>query len=93
MKDTLYLVFHATCMELVVHQLFRKNRVKQLTSGAVKDVVESIKQNEDVAFYWCMAAVDMDKKLATVLLQGIIKLWVTIRGFSFTSAWVKLHKQ
>jgi len=90
-KDSTYLVFHA--MELVVRQFFRKNRINQLTSGAVGDVVETVKQNEDVAFYWCIASVNMDETLATGLLDGIIKLWVTIRGFSFTSAWVELYKQ
>ena len=90
-KDTTYLVFHA--MELVVRQFFRKSRINRLTPGAVDVIIEEIKQNEDVAFYWCMAAADMDERLATTLLHGIVKLWVTIRGFSFSSAWVELYKQ
>ena len=56
MKATTYLVFHA--VELVVCQSFRKNDIRQVTSGAVNDVDESIMQNEDVAFYWCMAGVN-----------------------------------
>ena len=30
---------------------------------------------------------------ASVVLGMLVKLWITIRGFSFTHAWMELYKQ
>ena len=35
----------------------------------------------------------MDNASAATLLDAMIDLWVTIRGFAFASAWVELYKQ
>ena len=44
-------------------------------------------------YFWCLAAVEIDDKLATTLLHSMIVLFVTMRGFSFSSAWMELYKQ
>jgi hypothetical protein len=74
-------------------RFFLKDKADKPTTGAKPHITDSHKQDEDVAFYWCLAVVDMDDGLATILLDGIVELWVTIRGFSFASAWVKKYKQ
>ena len=40
-----------------------------------------------------MAAVEMDDTLAATLLHSTIVLFVTMRGFSFSSAWMEIYKQ
>ena len=77
-------------MELVVRQHFQKNHVATLTPV---EMVEAITNDEDVAFYWCLVAVDMDTSTANHLLHTIVEIWITIHGFSFCSGpsgWMEL---
>ena len=73
-KDSTYRVFHS--MELVVRQFFRREGIEMLPTNPKHHIIESVKQDEDVGFYWCLAASDMDNDHATTLLEGIIDLWV-----------------
>ena len=41
----------------------------------------------------CMLTADVSDTDATVVLEMLVKLWIVIRGFSFTSAWLELYKQ
>ena len=51
-----------------------------------------LKQNEDVQFYWSMVSGDWDENVSEELLEEIVKLFTTIRGFSYASAWVEKYK-
>lgn len=65
----------------------------------------AIATDENVAFYWCLAAVDMDTSTANALLHDmdtstsnallhdIVELWVKIRGYSFCSGCMELYKE
>ena len=48
-----------------------------------------------VLFYWSMLSIDTDihsPEDADELLKAVIKLWVTIRGYSLTAAWLRSTK-
>ena len=63
-------------------------------SSGVKDIaVESILANDDVLFYWSTLSGNWEKEEADVLLRMIVEHWVTVRGFSFTSAFMEKFKQ
>ena len=47
----------------------------------------------EVLFQWCMLTADVDDTESAVVLGMLVKLWITVRGFSFTSAWLELYKQ
>lgn len=49
-------------------------------------------EDGEVQFYWCLMAVDLDYDANEEMLHKIIKLWVTIRGFSFTKSWLEKYK-
>ena len=49
--------------------------------------------NEEVLFQWCMLTADVNDANGAIVLEMLVKLWITIRGFSFTSAWLELYKQ
>ena len=56
-------------------------------------IFKKIKDNEDVLFHWCMLCVDVqDCDAEDELLLAVIKLWVTIRGFSQTAEWMEQYK-
>ena len=64
------------------------------------EVVVRITESEDVLFLWSIISASWDNDCSTALLKKIAKMWTTVRGFSYASAWVekmkvaqqKLHK-
>lgn len=67
----------------------------QPSSGSSKGSLhDKIISDEDVQFYWTMVSVDLeDEESSSELLQKIVALWVKIRGFSMTSAWMEEYKR
>ena len=60
------------------------------------EFLDKLVGNEDVQFYWCIAAANFDTEdveLHNLLLRWIADLYLTIRGFSYASAWIELYKQ
>ena len=55
-------------------------------------LISNILSDEDVLFHWSILAVNWDEE-ADALLRMIADQWVTVRGFSFTSAWMEKFKQ
>ena len=54
-----------------------------------EDVIEDVVHNDDVLFSWTAVSSDLDDEdLAKELLQHIVELWVTIRGFSAAGTWM-----
>ena len=53
-----------------------------------KEAVRRITESEDVLFCWCIISTSWDDDCSTALLDMIAKMWSTIRGFSYASAWV-----
>ena len=56
------------------------------------NITELIHKGEDVEFYTCMLFSVVDEGVASTLLNSTIKLWVTMRGFSFASSWIELYQ-
>ena len=90
-KEGTFMLFQA--MEEKVREHFRIGKVSTTGEGYRATVVKKIINNEDVAFYWCMLTTDLSGDDADLLLQMLVELWVTIRGFSFVSSWIELYKQ
>jgi hypothetical protein len=57
-----------------------------------KDVATAIKTSEDVKFYWCMLAEDWEEDESDALLELVVDMWITIRGFHYASAWLEKYK-
>ena len=58
----------------------------------MREITEQILKNEDVQFHWCIIACDWEEEEAEALLEQVVKMWVTIRGFSYARAWVEKFK-
>ena len=63
------------------------------TDGFKEKVLDKINSNEYVKSYWSDIANDAEEDDANTLLGMITRLWITIRGFAYVSAWVEAHKQ
>ncbi len=59
---------------------------------SLKDVAKIVKDSDDVQFYWSMVAADWEEEEAQGLLELVVDLWITIRGFSFASTWMEKFK-
>ena len=59
-----------------------------------REIIENqIKANNDVLFYWCTVSAEWEEDTAAKLLDMILKLWITIRGFSGVNGWLEKYKQ
>ena len=53
----------------------------------------ALSSNDEVLFHWCMLTAEIEEIHAQTVLDMLVSLWVTIRGFSFASAFIEMYKQ
>ena len=80
-------------MEEEVHEHFKLAKADQLVEGNREHVEESVLENDEFLFQWCILTADVDDTESAVVLGMLVKLWIRVQGFSFTSAWLELYKQ
>ena len=90
-KNTTHLLFVAIEEEVRKH-------LKQLKSDSCQKstIVSSVVTNEEVEFYWLITQADFDvgdEDTYKILLQKIVELYLTVRGFSYASNLVEKFKQ
>ena len=85
-NESMFQVMVAMEMELRKH--LQHNKPPNFT----QEITGHILNSEDVQFHWCNVACDWEENEAEALLHEVVKMWVTIRGFSYASAWVENFK-
>ena len=81
-------------IEEVVRVLLPKHIVKTDSDIGVQKVIKQVLEDEDVQFNWTLISQDLDSyEEAQELLYEVVRLWVTIRGFSIASMWMETYKQ
>ena len=66
---------------------------EESSSNCKEITITTTLQDEDVKFYWSIVSIDIENEdYATELLQEIITLWLTIRGFSVAASWMEQYK-
>lgn len=76
--------------------MVRKFVVKLVSQSSQQDkqeIVDEVISDDDIQFHWSMISVDLDHHVGEQLLQEIVQLWLTIRGFSTAGAFVEQYKQ
>ena len=84
-NSAVFMVFAA--MEICV-----RKRICNTRQPMFDHLKEEILTDEDILFHWAIVSANWDEEAATTLLPMIAKLWVTIRGFSYASAWMENYK-
>ena len=88
-SDMTYMVFMSMEQEVRKHL-----KIGKVSQGPQRETIERhIKKNTDVLFYWCIVSAEWEDTTASTLLDMIVTLWVTIRGFSGASGWLEKYKQ
>lgn len=81
-------------IEKIVRVLLPKHIIKADSAKGVQDIIKEILDDEDVQFKWTLVSQDLDTyEEGQELLQEVVHLWVTIRGFSIASTWIETYKQ
>ena len=60
--------------------------------GISDNAVQLLSNDEDVLFLWSIISSSWDSDCNSELLERIVKLWVTLCGFSFCGAWMEEYK-
>ncbi len=72
------------------HQLMKTHSEVEFATN----VHDKIFSDEDVQFHWTLLSQNIhDTVSSDALLMEVIKLWVTIRGFSTTGYWMEVYKE
>ena len=80
-------------MEEVVREHLHANKIPAMKDGYKSMVIKAITESEDVKFHWCLLTAECEDEDSKAVFDMIIELWITVRGFSFTSGWLELYKR
>ena len=59
-----------------------------------QNVIEKVVGCDDVQFQWSLLSVNIENaEDEQLVIQDIVKLWVTIRGYSMVATWMEAYKQ
>ena len=88
---------HIASIEMAMRSKLTEHLRKQRTTEDSKEgklaITDFVIHNDDVQFYWSLISIDIENEEAnSELLQHIVKLWLTIRGFSISKAWMEDYK-
>lgn len=81
--DKVFETFYA--IELVQRTFLKDVGNPQHCVIDVDAVQQEMVKDSDVQFWWALVCVGLDNDLAEILLKKFVKLWVTLRGFSYAS--------
>ena len=93
-RETTFQVFYA--LEEGLRQYLSELSSPATTTGLKAKFVANLVANADVLFHWSIAAAGFDVddvEVHETVLRMITELYVTIRGFSYASAWIEQYKQ
>ena len=91
-KETTFQVFCA--IEYQIRTLLKELRNPLPPTKA--DIIKRVTKDDDVQFYWLIASADFeidDQETHDLLLNRIVELFLTIRGFSLVGMWMEKYKQ
>lgn len=91
-KETTYALF------LSIEEEIRNHLITLVTPAPESkcEILKKVTNSDDVQFYWLITTADFeidDKQTHETLLQMIVELYLTIRGFSYASIWMEKFKQ
>ena len=90
-REGTYMLFVA--MEEEVREHFRFGALEDSKERCRERLTTALSSNDEVLFHWCMLTAEIEEIHAQTVLDMLVSLWVTIRGFSFASAFIEMYKQ
>ena len=77
-------------IEKMVRVLLHRHITESDSRKDVEYVIKEILKSDDVQFHWALIAlnIESDEEMQE-LLHEIVRMWVTIRGFSVAAVWME----
>ena len=88
-NDQTYSIFNI--MEDEMRRFFRLD-VQRPHEGMKDTAMKALLKSDDL-FEWCLIAVEADDDISTLVLEKIVELYVTVRGFAFAKSCMEMYKQ
>lgn len=89
-SDKLFTFFCSVEQELRSHL---HGKCASESDGIKEEVIQKVTENEEVVHNWSLVAANWEAEEASVLMDMMVQQWVTIRGFSYASAFLEKYKQ
>ena len=90
-NDDTYAIF--CIMEEECQRHYDVEHAQHIHAGARKILRDKIVRNEDLQFLWSILSSRVDEEVGMTVLDMIMNLYVTIRGFAFASSCLELYKK
>ena len=95
-NDQCFMLFkevERTLQPKLQHALLNSATATEETATDKESLIAEVVSDDDVCFYWSLCSIYIpDEGLSNELLTEIVKLWLTIRGFSLAKEWIEKHK-
>ncbi len=63
------------------------------TTDDIEQLTKKVLEDGDVLFCWSLLVVDLSTDEEVELLKRVVKLWITVRGFSIAASWLESYKE
>lgn len=90
-SDTAYSLFYAIEDEVRCHLL--PSLAPTMNEGTKAAIVSAVMRSEDVSFEWSLFGAGIDNEIEKELLEMIVSLYVTTRGFSLATSCIENFKK
>ena len=92
-NDTMYAFF--VIVEEITRRFFTMRHIGELQSqnNRKQKMLEYLMHHGDVLFQWSFLTTSISDSVASLLLERILRLYVTVRGFGFATLCVEMFKQ
>ena len=90
-REGTYMLFAA--MEEEVREHFRFGALEDSKERCREQLTTAVTRSDEVLFHWCMLTTEIEEIHAQTVLDMLVSLWITIRGFSFASSFLEMYKQ
>ena len=89
-----YCFFVSVEKEVRTILLSHMTKTQVSTDSFKRDVIEKIVKSQNIQWHWTLISQCIDSEEEAIeLLNEIVTLWVTVRGFSITATWMEIFKQ
>ena len=69
------------------------DNMREMNNTFRQELSTEIKEDDDVQFHWIMLSSSMEEEVSHNILDSMIYLYITVRGFSFVSSVLERYKR
>ena len=70
-----------------------RRKLRPYCTRIPKSLADEITEDSDVQFHWCMATAGMSDEVSPLLLEKVVRQWITVHGFSFANSILEKYKR